>query len=102
MLSRSAAQQLTHWARIGRAFESAPGVDQRVVEAVLAGSIEYDAADDFAQAVVRAAWDQGIADRIGRLDLVAKLAQTQVGWVEADPDGQVIEHHSASRALAGQ
>ena len=34
---RSAAQQITHWARIGREFESAASVTHRDIERILTG-----------------------------------------------------------------
>ena len=90
--SRSAAQQLAHWARIGRAFESSPAVDLRAVEAVLAGDLEYDALAGREQDAVRAAWDEKIADRLARLDLARRFRDAGVAWVEADDDGNVVEH----------
>lgn len=41
--SRSAAQQIAHWARIGREFESMANVRHRDIEAVLRGDGSYDA-----------------------------------------------------------
>ncbi|MGI8947595.1 MAG: TA system antitoxin ParD family protein [Ornithinimicrobium sp.] len=42
MHSRSAAQQINHWARIGRELEASGKVSQRDIEAVLAGDGSYD------------------------------------------------------------
>jgi hypothetical protein len=51
--SRSAAQQLAHWARIGREFEASTSVGRREIEAVLAGDGFYDALQEREQAIVR-------------------------------------------------
>ena len=90
--SRSAAQQLAHWARIGRAIESAPEINQRRIESVLAGQMAYDALPAEEQSVVRAAWDQRIANRIATLDLVPLLASQPGGFVESDASGNLVEH----------
>lgn len=94
--SRSAAQQLDHWARIGRELEAAPAVTHDLIERVLTGRASYDDADDRAQAVIRAAWDEQIADRIASLDLTGELEAAGVPWAEADDDGNVVERGPAS------
>jgi len=91
-VSRSAAQQLAHWARIGRAIESAPEVNQRLIERVLAGQAQYDGLNAEEKSVARAVWDQRIANRIENLDLTPMLANRHGGWVEADAAGNLIEH----------
>lgn len=88
--SRSAAQQLAHWARIGRELESSAGVSQRDVEAVLAGDGSYDDLQEREQAVVRAAWDEQIAQRLSSLDLEEKLHAADAPWVEADDEGNLV------------
>ena len=40
--SRSAAQQLSHWARIGREVEASPATSMRDIQVVLAGQGSYD------------------------------------------------------------
>ena len=52
--SRSAAQQIAYWARIGREIEAAPSTNQRDIQRVLAGQSEYDSLSERGQAVVRA------------------------------------------------
>ncbi len=88
--SRSAAQQVAHWARIGRELESSSGVSQRDVERVLAGDGSYDALSEREQAIVRAAWDERVAARRAALDYEATFIATGESWSEADPDGNVI------------
>ena len=88
--SRSAAQQLDHWARIGRELESSPAVTHDAIARVLAGQARYDALDDREQAIVRVAWDQEIAERIGGLDLEDRLRTGGRPWAEADADGKLV------------
>lgn len=88
--SRSAAQQLDHWARIGRELEASPTVTLDAIEAVLTGRASYDQVDDRAQAVVRATWDQEIGQRIAALDFTDRLEAAGEPWAEADEDGGVV------------
>lgn len=96
--SRSAAQQLDHWARIGRELESSPSVTHDAIERVLTGRAAYDEVDDRSQAVVRAAWDEQIAEKIAGLDFTEQLQATGLPWAEADDDGDVVVRRPASRA----
>lgn len=88
--SRSAAQQIDHWARIGRELEASTGVSQRDVEAVLAGDGSYDALQEREQAIVRGTWDEQIADRLSSLDLEQRFQAAGVEWVEGDDDGNLV------------
>jgi hypothetical protein len=88
--SRSAAQQLDHWARIGRELESSPAVTHDAIARVLAGQAPYDALGDREQAIVRVAWDQQITERIGGLDFEDRLRTAGRPWPEADADGNVV------------
>jgi len=88
--SRSAAQQIDHWARIGRELETSPGVTHDQVARVLAGTASYDALDETAQAVVRARWDEDVAERTAALDLAAELTAAGDSWVEADAEGNLV------------
>ncbi|MEO7373717.1 MAG: hypothetical protein ABIW36_07410, partial [Terrimesophilobacter sp.] len=62
--SRSAAQQLDHWARIGRELEASPTITHDAINKVLAGQASYDSLPENAQAMVRVAWDEQISARI--------------------------------------
>ena len=88
--SRSAAQQIAHWARIGREFEASHGVNHRDIEAVLAGDGSYDALQEREQAIVRGTWDERIAERIASLNLEKKFRAAGVDWVEADDEGNLV------------
>lgn len=89
--SRSAAQQIDHWARIGREFEAAPSTTHRAVDLVLSGRMSYDALPDVAQTVVRATWDELLTGDIAQLDLTAELRAAGDPWPENDTDGTLIE-----------
>lgn len=88
--SRSAAQQLDHWARIGRELEASPAVTHDAIERVLTGRAAYDEVNDQAQAVVRATWDEQITARIAGLDFTERLEASGLPWAEGDEDGDVI------------
>jgi hypothetical protein len=89
-MSRSAAQQINHWARIGRELEAAQGVSSRDIEAVLAGRASYDTLNVRDQAVVRAGWDERIADAQHSLDLEAEFTEAGQDWVEVDTEGNTV------------
>jgi hypothetical protein len=88
--SRSAAQQINHWARIGREFEASGRVSQRDIERVLAGQSPYDEIGEPAQAVVRAVWDERMAERIATLDFETEFTAAGESWSEGDDSGQVV------------
>ena len=88
--SRSAAQQINHWARIGREFEASGRVSQRDIERVLAGDGSYDTLGEREQAIVRASWDEQVAARIAALDFETEFADTGETWSEADDAGRLI------------
>ncbi len=91
--SRSAAQQIDHWARIGRELELSRAVTHSAIAEVLAGRERYDTLDDRAQAIVRVAWQEQISERIARLDFEEQLDAAGATWAEADDDGNVIVRH---------
>ena len=88
--SRSAAQQINHWARIGREFEASGRVSQRDIERVLAGDGSYDTLGEREQAIVRASWDEQVAARIAALDFETEFADAGETWSEADDAGRLI------------
>jgi hypothetical protein len=88
--SRSAAQQLDHWARIGRELETSPMITHGAISKVLTGRAPYDDLPDRAQAVIRVAWDEQISARIAGLDFEERLQEAGLPWVEADADGHAV------------
>jgi hypothetical protein len=89
--SRSASQQVAHWARIGREIEASASISHREIAAVLAGSRSYDDLGPKEQAVVRAEWAARMDAAREELDLAAELARTGRSWVELDERGRVVE-----------
>src|SRR4051794_21564403 len=94
--SRSAAQQLDHWARVGRELEASPAVTHDAIARVLAGQASYDTLGDQGQAFVRVAWNDQIAERTAALDLTDRLHAAGQPWVEADADGNVVAREPGS------
>ena len=90
VMSRSAAQQINHWARIGRELEAAQDISHRDIEAVLAGRSSYDTINAREQAVVRAEWDERITAAAAALNLAAEFTAAGETWVEADAEGNTV------------
>ena len=90
--SRSASQQVAHWARIGREIEASASISIPAVAEVLAGSRSYDRLDAEEQAVVRAAWAERMKLYREGLDLHPRFeAEGRRTVVELDDDGSVVE-----------
>lgn len=98
--SRSATQQLNHWARVGRALEASDHVSVAAIRAVLEGSGDYDELNDEGQAIVRARWSERAEALREGLDFTAEFAVSGRSYVELDDDGNVVEH-SATEPAAG-
>jgi hypothetical protein len=92
--SRSASQQVVHWARIGREIEASTSITQRNIAEVLAGGRSYDTLSAKEQAVVRAEWSARMDARRVALDLAEQFAAAGRTWVELDDDGNVVERPS--------
>lgn len=88
--SRSAAQQLAHWARIGRELEASGSVSAVAITRVLTGAGSYDHLGERDQSVVRAEWDALITERLTALDLAAEFTANSETWSEADDAGHVL------------
>ena len=90
--SRSAAQQIAHWARIGRELESATSISHTAIVQVLTGRRDYGTLGAEEQAVVRAEWIELADQRRRELNLADMFAEQGRSWVEVDDDGNLIEH----------
>lgn len=90
---RSAAQQIAHWARLGRELEASPSLAiQRVAEVLRSNPIAYDELDAEEQAVVRQEWQARIDLRLQALDLAVEFdAEGRVTATELDDDGNVVQ-----------
>lgn len=89
-MSRSTAQQVNHWARIGRELEMSRSMRHRDVADVLAGAQSYDDLDAEAQALVRAEWSERMATVRSHLDLAVQFTAKNRTWTEVDDDGNII------------
>lgn len=98
--SRSAAQQVAHWARIGREIEASTSISSKEIAAVLAGSRSYDRLSPKDQAVVRAEWTSRMEELRTDLNLAERFAAEGRTWVELAPDGSVVERGTAKPTTA--
>ena len=89
VMSRSASQQVQHWARIGREIEEV-GMAAREITDVLTGARSYDDLDAHQQAMVRSEWTERIEARLDALDFAAEFEAAGVSYVELDDDGNVV------------
>lgn len=96
LMSRSGAQQVSHWARLGRELEASEALSQRTIARVLAGETRYDDAPAVEQAVVRARWGERLDERLATLDLATKFSEQGRHYAELDDDGAVLEHPASS------
>ncbi len=92
LMSRSAAQQVTHWARIGRALEANGDVSARAIADVLAGEESFDTLGNEEQAVVSATWTERIATQLASLDFAADFEVAGETYSELDETGQIVTH----------
>jgi ParD-like antitoxin of type II bacterial toxin-antitoxin system len=98
--SRSAAQQINHWARIGRELEASRAVSARDIVEVLAGRASYDDIGAREQAVVRAEWDERMTELRTGLNLEEEFTAAGDTWVEADAQGRTVERGGKGAAAS--
>lgn len=96
LFSRSTAQQVNHWARIGRELESSASISQRDIAEVLAGCASYDELRAREQAVVRAEWTERMTALREGLDLAAEFTAAGESWTEVDADGTPVKRAAAT------
>ena len=90
--SRSAKQQLDHWARVGRAVSSRQSAARRRVEAALAGELELAELSDEEGVVFNAEITAAIEENLASSDYGRELATRGVTTVALDENGQIVEH----------
>lgn len=90
--SRSAKQQLDHWARIGRAVSGQQSAARRKVEAALAGGVELSELTADEAVVFNAEISAGIEESLAGTDYGALLTARGITTVALDESGQLIEH----------
>ena len=97
-MSRSLAQQVSHWARIGRELERARDVSADDIRRVLDGQADYDALPAKEQAMVRAVWSGRIDQLRGELRLDRVFAERGYRYAELDEHGEMVVHPSPAPA----
>lgn len=100
--SRSAKQQLDHWARVGRAVSSQHSAARQRVEAALAGEVDLGELGAEEGVVFNAEVDAAIQHSLAHADYGVELARRGVTTVSLDDAGQIVEHRpdGSSRTLA--
>lgn len=98
--SRSASQQVVHWARIGREIEASASIAQKDIAEALAGSRSYDTLSTKEQAVVRAEWSARMDTRREALNFAEELTASGRSGVEVDDNGAVVDTGLVERTQA--
>jgi len=97
--SRSAKQQLDHWARVGRAVSSQHTAARRRVEAALAGDVELRELSVEEGVVFNAEIAAAIEENLAKSNYGALLARRGVTTVALNEAGEIVEYrpdgHSA-------
>lgn len=90
--SRSAKQQLDHWARIGRSVSAQHSAARRKVEAALAGGVELGELTTEEGVVFHAEISAAIEESLADTDYGALLAARGITTVALDESGQIVEY----------
>jgi hypothetical protein len=90
--SRSAKQQLDHWARVGRAVSMSHTAARRRVEAALAGELPEHRLTAEERTVFNAELDTAISESAGRISFGDELARRGVATVALDEDGVLTRY----------
>ena len=90
--SRSAKQQLDHWARVGRAISMHETAARRRIEAVLAGTMPMSDLSEQERMLVTAELDASIQERARSTSFGEILASEGATTVALDADGNLVEY----------
>ena len=90
--SRSAKQQLDHWARVGRAVSAQQSAARRRVEAALAGHLDTGALTAEEGVVFNAEISAAIEENLSHTHYGDILAERGVTTVALDDDGRIVEY----------
>jgi hypothetical protein len=96
VMSRSTAQQIAHWARIGRELEASSEVSVDAVAEVLRGAETYDTLGTEEQAIVRAYWAERMSALLEALRLDQEFAAEGRAYVEVDETGAIVRRDPGS------
>jgi hypothetical protein len=97
--SRSAKQQLDHWARVGRAVSSQHTAARGRVEAALAGDLEVRELSVEEGVVFNAEIAAAIQENLAGSHYGERLAQRGVTTVALDENGEIVEHHPDGHSI---
>lgn len=90
--SRSAKQQLDHWARVGRALSGQHSAARRKVEAALAGDIALGELSTEEGAVFNAEIAAAVDESLTGADYGATLAGRGITVVALDESGDIVQY----------
>jgi hypothetical protein len=90
--SRSAKQQLDHWARVGRAVSSQHTTSRRRVEAALSGQLATSDLTLEEGVVFNAEISAAIEESLARTNYGATLAGQGITTVALNDAGEIVEH----------
>ena len=90
--SRSAKQQLDHWARVGRAVSAQQTAPRRRVEAALAGRVPLGDLTVEEGVVFNAEISAAIEENLARGHYGNALAARGITTVALNDDGDIVEH----------
>jgi hypothetical protein len=97
--SRSAKQQLDHWARVGRAVSSQDTAARRRVEAALAGELELRELSVEEGVVVNAEIAAAIQENLAESNYGELLAKRGITTVALNEAGEIVEHRPDGRSV---
>jgi hypothetical protein len=90
--SRSAKQQLDHWARVGRAVSSHQTASRRRVEAALAGNLDTNNLSEDEGLVFNAEISAAIEESLAVAHYGDALAARGITTVALNDDGEIVEY----------
>jgi hypothetical protein len=102
--SRSAKQQLDHWARVGRAVSSQQSAARRRVESALAGDLDTNDLSVEEGVVFNAEISAAIEESLARTNYGDALAARGITMVALNDDEQIVEYwpDGTSAVIAGE
>ncbi|OCB28040.1 hypothetical protein A5674_16995 [Mycobacterium malmoense] len=90
--SRSAKQQLDHWARVGRAVSSHQTASCRRIEAALAGDLDTNQLSDDEGLVFNAEISAAIEESLATANYGDLLSARGITTVALNDDGEIVEY----------